>query len=242
MLWKFNKEMGVPERFFLFTREGMFKKCHSIAITARDSSPREAKKETSMKRRFCCLLSFSLILFYGNICTLYGAEQEGMAALGSEFYLGPGDVLEMSVWKDEALSRQVVVRPDGKISFPLIGDVVARGRTVEELRQVVEGKIKVYVPDAPVTVMVVQVGSPKVYVVGKVGKPGLYIMGQTLRVMQVLAMAGGMTPFAKKDDILIIRKENGHQKVFKFNYGKVADGKDLDQNICLEAGDTVVVP
>lgn len=195
-----------------------------------------------MKRRVCCLLSFSLILFYGNICTLCAAEQEEMAALGSEFYLGPGDVLEVSVWKDEALSRQVVVRPDGKISFPLIGDVLARGRTVEELRQVVEDKIKVYVPDAPVTVIVVQVGSSQVYVVGKVAKPGLYIMGQTLRVMQVLAMAGGMTPFANKDDILIIRKNNGHQRVFKFNYGKVAGGKDLDQNICLKPGDTVVVP
>ena len=242
MLWKLNKEMGVPERAFLLTREDMFNQCNSVAIMARNDFPWEAKKETSMKRSFCCLLSFSLILFYGNICTLCGAEQEEMGALGSEFYLGPGDVLEISVWKDEALSRQVVVRPDGKISFPLIGDVVALGRTVDELRQVVEGKIKAYVPDAPVTVMVVQVGSPQVYVVGKVAKPGLYIMGQTLRVMQVLAMAGGMTPFANKDDILIIRKENGRQRVFKFNYGKVADGKDLDQNICLKPGDTVVVP
>lgn len=195
-----------------------------------------------MKSRFCCLLSFSLILFYGNICTLCGAEQEEMAALGSEFYLGPGDVLEVSVWKDEALSRQVVVRPDGKISFPLIGDVVARGRTVSQLREAVEGKIKAFVPDAPVNVMVIQVGSPKVYVVGKVAKPGLYIMGEPLRVMQVLAMAGGMTPFAKKNDIIVIRKDNGGQQVFPFNYSKVADGKDLGQNIRLEPGDTVVVP
>lgn len=165
-----------------------------------------------------------------------------MAAPGSEFYLGPGDVLEISVWKDEALSRQVVVRPDGKISFPLIGDVVARGRTVSQLREAVEGKIKAFVPDAPVNVMVIQVGSPKVYVVGKVAKPGLYIMGEPLRVMQVLAMAGGMTPFAKKNDIIIIRKDNGGQQVYPFNYSKVADGKDLGQNIRLEPGDTVVVP
>jgi len=195
-----------------------------------------------MDKKISCVVVFMLVLFHGGAPLLYAGESEGQIPAASEFYLGPGDVLEISVWKDEALSRQVVVRPDGKISFPLIGDVLARGRTVEELRQLVEGKIKVYVPDAPVTVMVVQVGSPKVYVVGKVAKPGLYIMGQTLRVMQVLAMAGGMTPYANKDDILIIRKENGHQRVFKFNYGKVAGGKDLDQNICLEAGDTVVVP
>jgi polysaccharide export outer membrane protein len=173
------------------------------------------------------------------------APQAGAGAAespGDPFYLGPGDMLEVSVWKDEALSRQVVVRPDGKISFPLIGDVVARGRTVDELRKAVEAKIKVFVPDAPVNVMVLQVGSPKVYVVGKVAKPGLYIMGEALRVMQVLAMAGGMTPFAKKDDIIIIRKDNGSQKVFPFNYSQVADGNNLEQNIRLEPGDTVVVP
>ncbi|MBW2108857.1 MAG: polysaccharide biosynthesis/export family protein [Deltaproteobacteria bacterium] len=159
-----------------------------------------------------------------------------------EFLLGPGDLLEVSVWKDEALSRQVVVRPDGKISFPLIGDIVAQGRTVAQLREAVEEKIKVYVPDAPVNVMVVQVGSPKVYVVGKVAKPGLYIMGAPVRVMQVLAMAGGTTSFAKKDDIIIIRQEKGDQKVFEFNYSDVAEGKDLAQNILLQPGDTVVVP
>ncbi len=164
------------------------------------------------------------------------------AQTGAPFNLGPGDRLEISVWKDEALSRQVVVRPDGKISFPLIGDVVAQGRTVDQLRQAVEAKIKVFVPDAPVNVMVIEVGSPKVYVVGKVGRPGLYIMGETLRVMQVLAMAGGTTTFAKKDEILIIRTQNGAQKVFAFNYSEVADGKDLEQNIRLEPGDTVVVP
>lgn len=186
---------------------------------------------------FSVLLLFS-VLHAGMGDVLFSAEPSETGG----FLLGPGDLLEISVWKDEALFRQVVVRPDGKISFPLIGDVVARGRTVDELRQAVEAKIKVFVPDAPVNVMVVQVGSPKVYVVGKVSKPGLYIMGETLRVMQVLAMAGGMTPFAKKDDILVIRKEHGEQKVFRFNYDKVAEGKELDQNILLQPGDTVVVP
>jgi polysaccharide biosynthesis/export protein len=187
-----------------------------------------------------CMIAVVMCFVLGIVAqTAFGGDP---AMQGEAFYLGPGDLLEISVWKDEALSRQVVVRPDGKISFPLIGDVVAKGRTVDALREAVEAKIKTFVPDAPVNVMVIQVGSPKVYVVGKVAKPGLYIMGESLRVMQVLAMAGGMTPFAKKDDIIIIRKNNGGQEVFPFNYGKVAGGKDLEQNIRLEPGDTVVVP
>jgi polysaccharide export outer membrane protein len=194
-----------------------------------------------MKNKIFCFL-FLLTLICANPGLLYTAEHEAQLAAEGNFYLGPEDVLEISVWRDEALNRQVVVTPDGKVSFPLVGNIQAQGRTVEELRQAVEDKIKTFVPDAPVTVMVVRVGSPKVFVVGKVAKPGVYIMGETLRVMQALAMAGGTTPFADKDDILIIRKENGHQKIFRFDYTKVADGKDLEQNICLKRGDTVVVP
>ena len=197
-----------------------------------------------MRKEILVVLIFMLVQFQGSAGLLCGAENRGQALARSGFRLGPEDVLELSVWKDEALRKQVVVRPDGKISFPLIGDVVAEGRTVDELRQAVEDKIKAFVPDAPVTVMVVQVASPKVYVVGKVAKPGVYIMGKSLTVMQVLAMAGGTTPFADKDDILIIRKEHGQQKSFglKFDYSKVAEGKDLSQNISLKPGDTVVVP
>ncbi len=172
-----------------------------------------------------------------------GYAAEAASTTGPDpFHLGPGDVLEISVWKDEALVREVVVRPDGRISFPLIGDVVAQGRTVAELQKAVEAKIKAYVPDAPVNVMVIEVGSTRVYVVGKVARPGVYVMSQRMRVMQVLAMAGGMTAFAKKDDIIIIRQDKGGQKVWPFNYSRVSDGEDLGQNIMLEAGDTVVVP
>ena len=172
-----------------------------------------------------------------------GYAAEPVSTTGTDqFHLGPGDVLEISVWKDEALFREVVVRPDGRISFPLIGDVVAQGRTVAELQKAVEAKIKAYVPDAPVNVMVIEVGSTRVYVVGKVARPGVYVMSQRMRVMQVLAMAGGMTAFAKKDDIIIIRQDKGGQKVWPFNYSQVADGEDLSQNIMLEPGDTVVVP
>jgi len=158
------------------------------------------------------------------------------------FYLGPGDVLEISVWKDEALTKQVVVRPDGMISFPLIGQIPAAGRTVEELQTDIQRRISRYVPDAPVTVLVAEIGSPKIYVVGKVNKPGVYIMGHYLRIMQALAMAGGTTTFADRDDIMIIREEKGKQIIMKFNYDRVASGRDLHKNITLKPGDTIVVP
>jgi polysaccharide biosynthesis/export protein len=188
------------------------------------------------------LLSF-LVAFCALAGPLEGPEGGTLTTPGAKFLLGPEDELEISVWKDEALTKKpVVIRPDGKISFPLIGDVTAAGRTVEDLRQEIQRRIKVYVPDAPVTVLVLKIGSPKVYVVGKVAKPGVYIMGQYMRIMQVLAMAGGMTTFAKEGDILVIREELGKQKYIPFDYGRVASGKDLEKNIELKPGDTVVVP
>jgi len=195
-----------------------------------------------MKHKVFCATMLLFILSFGSSGLLRGADTGEASAPGPEFLLGPEDVLEISVWKDEALTKHVVVRPDGKISFPLIGDMVAQGRTVEALRQAVENKIREYVPDAPVTVLLVQLGSPKVYVVGKVGKPGVYVMGQKLTVLQLLAVAGGMTPFSDTDDILIIRTEDGKSKTIKFDYKRVAGGKDLEQNVVLQPGDTIVVP
>ena len=200
-------------------------------------------KGQDMKLRVLIFVLFSFsVAFCALAGPLQGADAGSVATPGARFLLGPEDELEISVWKDEALTKRVVVRPDGKISFPLLGDITATGRTVEELRQDIAKKIKVYVPDSPLTVLVLKIGSPKVYVVGKVAKPGVYVMGQPTRVMQVLAMAGGMTTFAKEGDILIIREDGANQKFIAFDYGRVAAGKDLDKNIELRPGDTVVVP
>jgi len=185
---------------------------------------------------------FFLIIFGACASFSYGAEKTVQVSSGPSFYLGAEDVLEISVWKDEALTKQAVVRPDGMVSFPLIGQIRAAGRTVEDLQREIQRKISRYVPDAPVTVMVLEIGSPKIYVVGKVNKPGVYIMGHYLRIMQALAMAGGTTTFADRDDIMIIREESGRQTIMKFNYDRVASGRDLHKNITLKPGDTVVVP
>ena len=158
------------------------------------------------------------------------------------FVLGPGDVLEISVWRDEALTREVAVRPDGKISFPLIGDVLAKGRTVDELREVIQEKLKIYVPDAPVSVLTKQINSTKVYVVGKVNQPGAYLMTEQLTVMQLLAMAGGLNAFADQGKILILRTNGKTQEAMNFDYKRVSGGRELDLNITLMPNDTVIVP
>lgn len=158
------------------------------------------------------------------------------------YSLGPEDVLLISVWKDEQLTREVVVRPDGMISFPLVGDVPAEGRTVEDLRGDLVKRLTKYIPNANVTVTVTKVLSYKVYVVGRVTKPGEYLVGHYTDVLQALSLAGGLTPFAAENDIKIIRRIKGEQRVFPFRYSDVRKGRDLEQNILLQRGDVVMVP
>lgn len=157
------------------------------------------------------------------------------------FHIGPGDVLDISVWNDEALTREVLVRPDGAISFPLIGDVAVAGMTVDQVRQAIETRIREYVT-SPVTVILAELASARVYVVGKVAQPGRYAMAGPMRVMQALAMAGGLTTFADEDSILVLRDTAEGQQAIAFDYSRVASGRDLSSNILLAPGDTLVVP
>ncbi|SME90651.1 polysaccharide biosynthesis/export family protein [Desulfovibrio gilichinskyi] len=159
------------------------------------------------------------------------------------YRLGPEDVIEISVWGDKELVREVVVRPDGGVSFPLTGDLKAGGLTVDELRKEVQKRIIAFVPDAPVTVILRKVESPKVYVMGKVNNPKVLILGQDISVVQALAMSGGLSPFAASGSIKVIsRFPDGTQKVVNFDYDQFADGANLAQNVLLKPGDTVVVP
>jgi polysaccharide export outer membrane protein len=158
------------------------------------------------------------------------------------FILGFEDEIEISIWQDDTLTKTVKIRPDGKISFPLIGDILAAGYTVEAFRQEIEKRIRDYIPKAAVTIVVTSIVSPKVFILGEIATPGAYIMGRRMRVMQLLSLAGNFHDFADKNDILIIREINGQQRVFKFNYSMVLKGVELDQNIFLKPGDTIVVP
>ena len=163
-------------------------------------------------------------------------------AAESRYHIGPGDVLEISVWKDEGLSREVVVPPDGVISFPLAGDIDVNHLTVSDLRSAVKEKLSEYVPDATVTVMLLAINSLKAYVIGKVNKPGEFPISIDTHVMKILSMAGGLNPFASKGNIIILRQEKGKTIKIPFDYGDVEDGDSLEQNIVLKRGDVVVVP
>ncbi|MFO0773561.1 MAG: polysaccharide biosynthesis/export family protein [Nitrospiraceae bacterium] len=158
------------------------------------------------------------------------------------YILGPEDVLHISVWKDEHLTREVVVRPDGMVSFPLVGDLPATGKTVEDLRLDLTKRLTRYIPTPQVSIDLAKVQSYKIYVLGRVNKPGEYLVGHYTDVLQALSLAGGLTPYAAENDIKVVRRINGQQQALLFRYGDVRKGRDLQQNIVLQRGDTVVVP
>jgi polysaccharide biosynthesis/export protein len=178
------------------------------------------------------------------------ASSSAETAPGSEARSGPeaayrvqpGDLLQVTVWKEQDLTGEVLVRPDGGLSFPLVGDVMAAGKTVDMLREELTARLKRYIPDPVVTIAEKQIGGNEVYIIGKVQRPGGYPFVRPLDVMQALSLAGGGTPYASLNDIVILRRENGQEKAIRFHYSEVARGRDLSENILLESGDTVVVP
>jgi polysaccharide biosynthesis/export protein len=160
----------------------------------------------------------------------------------SEYRLGPEDVIQVSVWKDEQLTREVVVRPDGMFSFPLVGDIQAEERTLDEIRADLVKRLTKYIPNPNVSVAVAKVMSYKVYIIGRVNKPGEYLVGHYTDVLQALSLAGGLTPFAAENDIKVMRRVKEGQQSIPFRYGDVRKGRDLEQNIILQRGDVVMVP
>jgi polysaccharide export outer membrane protein len=165
-----------------------------------------------------------------------------VSQLDPGYRLGAEDILLVSVWKDEQLTREVVVRPDGMFSFPLVGDIQAEDRTVEDIRGDLAKRLTKYIPNPNVSVAVTKVISYKVYVVGRVNKPGEYLIGHYTDVLQALSLAGGLTPFAAENDIKVMRRVRKEQYAIPFRYGDLRKGRDLEQNIILQRGDVVMVP
>ena len=153
-----------------------------------------------------------------------------------------GDLLRISVWKEEELDRDVLVLPSGSIDFPLVGSVDAAGKTADELQTIIREKLEPFIPAASVTVLVKEPRGNAISVLGQVTRPGDLIMNRPLNVMQALSQAGGITAYADADDIVILRRRDGKEISIPFDYDKVAAGKALDTNITLEPGDVVVVP
>jgi len=154
----------------------------------------------------------------------------------------PGDLLAISVWREPELTREVRVSPDGRITYPLVGDIAVEGSTVDALRDQLEKALTRYVTAAVVDVSIKEVMGNRVYVLGKVNRPGMYPFTKDIDVVQALSLAGGTAKFAAIDDIKIIRRVEGQQQAFKFHYSDVERGRDLQQNIVLKSGDVIVVP
>jgi len=154
----------------------------------------------------------------------------------------PGDLLHVAVWKEEDLDDDVLVRPDGGFSFPLVGDIRAAGKTVEELRLELTEKLSRFVTDLFVTVQVREINGNKIYVIGQVNRPGEFVVNPRVDVMQALTLAGGATTFASPNGIFVLRREQNQQRTMPFRFDDVVNGKRLEQNILLQSGDVVVVP
>ena len=160
-----------------------------------------------------------------------------------DYRLQPGDTVTISVWKEKDLETEALVRPDGGLSFPLVGDVAAAGHTLRQVRDTIAQRLKPYIPDPVVTVAIKEIGGDHVYVLGRVNRPGEYPFSQPIDVMQALSLAGGTTPFASLNHIVILHRDSsGEQHAMRFHYADVAHGRDLSQNVLLHSGDTVVVP
>lgn len=172
------------------------------------------------------------------------AEAQATAAqvVEDKYKLGPEDVIEISVWKEPDLTKQITISPDGKISYPLIGDVQVAGKTVKQVREEISKRLEKFVTDAQVSVILLKTQYYKIYVVGKVNKPGEFLVGRPANVMQALAMAGGLTPFASPSKIVILRHVGSVEQTLPFDYKSVSRGDFLEQNITLLPGDVVVVP
>lgn len=172
-----------------------------------------------------------------------GLAPEVRAQQAPDYTVNPGDTLDIAVWKEEDLTKKdVVVRPDGKFSFPLAGQVLARGRTVAEIEADITTRLKRYVAEPVVSVAVKNLDGCRIYVIGQVTKAGSFVMNPRVNVLQALSLAGGMTPFAAVNDISVLRGSGESQRAIPFHYSDVVKGRNLSQNVVLEPGDVVVVP
>ena len=186
-----------------------------------------------MKINYYFSVFLASFLFSG---TTLSAESNDM------YKLHEGDVLEISVWGEESLKKEVRVLPDGSITFPLAGRVEVGNATTPEVEKRLTEKLKTYLPDPQVTVVISSIEGNRVYVIGKVLKPGPILLGSPLTVLQALSHAGGLDKFADTDELKILRQTDNGQNVISINYDKLIEGENLESNIILQTGDTILVP
>lgn len=190
-------------------------------------------------------LFFALAMLLSFSASDWGAmarAAEASAGDSAAYRIGAGDVLEITTWKEEDFSKEVMVRLDGYITFPLLDDIRATGMTPMELKAVLTEKLAQFVSGPQVTVSVKNPASKKFYILGEVAKTGEYPLYKDLTVLQAFALAGGFTEWASKKEILLLRKEMGQDRVFRINYKAIVNNQDLSENLTLQANDTIVVP
>lgn len=205
-----------------------------------------------LMKKHLCMVTVALLLLWPTeaaqtVSPTEQASEKGAVTAGSQqsdpsYLIGAQDVISISVWKDPELTETVPVRPDGKISLPLLNDVQAAGLTPTQLKVQIAEALKKYVTDPIVTVIVTQINSQRVYITGEVTHPGAFPLLPGMTILQALSSAGGFTQFASMKKIYMFRMVNGKQMDFPFDYKDVIHGKRLDQNVVLQAGDTIVVP
>jgi polysaccharide biosynthesis/export protein len=171
-----------------------------------------------------------------------GGTYSTAATLPADYVIGAEDVLSIVFWREKEMSADVVVRPDGKISLPLLKDVEAAGHTPEQLTGVLVKAASKYISQPNATVIVKEINSRKVFIVGQVAKPGGFPLTGNMTVLELIALAGDVLEFAKSKDIVVVRKGEQIERRFRFNYKDVVKGKNVEQNILLKSGDTVIVP
>jgi polysaccharide biosynthesis/export protein len=179
----------------------------------------------------------------GAVTSALAADPPAMVATATDYKIHAGDQLLVGVYDDPKMPPiTVTVTPDGKFSFPLIGNVVAGGKTPEQLRVEMETRLRKFVSEPVVTCSIVEVKGNVAYVIGQVPKPGAIVMNPAVNVLQALSIAGGGNAYAKLDSVIVIRNSVAGQRIMNFHYGQVSSGKNLEQNVQLESGDVVVVP
>jgi polysaccharide export outer membrane protein len=191
-----------------------------------------------MAKLAAILAAYILLLLQSSQGIAAGNE----TAIKNAYQIQPGDVLEISVWKEETMLRTVLVRPDGGLSYPLVGELQAAGKSISELQALVTERLTKYIPDPVVTVSTQQLSGNKIYVVGRVNRPGEFTANRYMDVVQALSLAGGMTPYAANNKIKVLRREDGKLTAIPFKYGEIEKGENLEQNIILQSGDVVLVP
>ena len=163
-------------------------------------------------------------------------------ATAEPYLLNAGDVLGVSVWNEETLQKEVIVLPDGRISFPLAGELEAKGKTVSQLQAAIKVKLTEYLSAPVVTVSVLNVSGNTIHILGKVTNPGIFVMSQPLDAIKALSLAGGLSAYAEENNIIVLRRQGSEQQVLPVRFGSIKKGQSLETNIMLKSGDVIVIP